>query len=117
MNHKKTQRLWREEAFRVPQRPLRKRRDASTSDTPVTAAYRNHVCVIDFQHDHLQDGSGFNIASILDEHTRVILDDTVDTSITGEDLAANLDSITLEDGFPEFLRMDNGPEMIARRDR
>ncbi|NDC79292.1 MAG: hypothetical protein EBZ67_15705, partial [Chitinophagia bacterium] len=73
--------------------------------------------------DHLQDGSGFNIASILDEHTSVILDDTddtvdtVDTSITGEDLTENLDSITLEDGFPEFLRMDNGPEMIARRDR
>ena len=61
--------------------------------------YRNHVWVIDFQHDHLQDGSGFNIASILDEHTSVILDDTddtVDTSITGEDLTANLNSITLE---------------------
>lgn len=113
VNHKKTQRLWRDEGLRVPQRRRRKRRGASTSDAPVTAAYRNHVWAIDFQHDHLEDGTGFKIASILDEHTRVILDDTVDTSITGEDLAAILDSIAVEHGFPEFLRMDNGPEMIC----
>jgi len=113
VNHKKTQRLWREEGLRVPQRRRRKRRGASTSDAPVMAEYRNHVWAIDFQHDHLEDGTGFKIASILDEHTRMILDDTVDTSITGEDLTAILDSIALEHGFPEFLRMDNGPEMAG----
>ena len=97
----------------MPQRRRRKRRGASTSDAPVMAEYRNHVWAIDFQHDHLEDGTGFKIASILDEHTRMILDDTVDTSITGEDLTAILDSIALEHGFPEFLRMDNGPEMAG----
>jgi hypothetical protein len=71
------------------------------------------VWAIDFQHDHLEDGTGLEIASILDEHTRLILDDTVDSSITGEDLAAILDRLTAEHGFPEYLRMDNGPEMIC----
>lgn len=65
---------------------------------------------MDFQNDHLEDGSGFKIASILDEHTRLTLDDTVDTSITGEDLVVILDRLALEHGLPVFLRMDNGPE-------
>lgn len=113
VNHKKTQRLWRQEGLRVPQRRRRKRRGTSTGEAPVAAAYPNHVWAMDFQNDHLEDGSGFKIASILDEHTRVILDDTADTSITGEDLVAILDQLVLEHGAPELLRMDNGPEMAC----
>lgn len=114
VNHKKTQRLWREEGLRVPQRRRRKRRGTSTGIAPVIAAYRNHVWAIDFQHDHLEDGSGFKIASNLDEHTRLILDDTIDTSITGDDLTVILDRLALEHGHPELLRMDNGPEMASK---
>jgi len=80
VNHKKTQRLWREEGLRVPMRRRRKRRGTSTGASPASAQYRNHVWAIDFQADHLEDGTGFKIASIIDEHTRVILDDTVDVS-------------------------------------
>ena len=43
VNHKKTQRLWREEGLRVPQRRRRKRRGSSTGQAPVTAAYPHHV--------------------------------------------------------------------------
>jgi len=113
VNHKKTQRLWREEGLRVPQRRRRKRRGTSTGTTPVQAAYPNHVWAIDFQHDHLEDGTGFKIASIIDEHTRMCLDDTVDVSITGDDLVTILERLAIEDGMPAVLRMDNGPEMIS----
>jgi transposase InsO family protein len=114
VNHKKTQRLWREEGLRVPQRRRRKRRGTSTSAAPVVAAYRNHVWAIDFQNDHLDDGTGFKMASILDEHTRLVLDDTVDTSITGEDLVAILEALALEHGMPDILRLDNGPELTCQ---
>lgn len=113
VNHKKTQRLWREEGLRVPQRRRRKRRGASTGTSPVAAAWRNHVWAIDFQNDHLEDGSGFKMASVIDEHTRLVLDDTVDTSITGEDLVAILEALAIEHGMPEILRMDNGPELTC----
>lgn len=114
VNHKKTQRLWREEGLRVPVRRRRKRRGTSTGQAPVSAAYRNHVWAIDFQADHLEDGTGFKIASILDEHTRRILDDTVDVSITGEDLVGILERLSITHGLPAILRMDNGPELTCQ---
>jgi len=72
------------------------------------------VWAIDFQADHLEDGTGFKIASIIDEHTRQILDDTVDVSITGEDLVDILERLALTHGMPKILRMDNGPELTCR---
>jgi hypothetical protein len=72
------------------------------------------VWAIDFQADHLEDGTGFKIASIIDEHTRQVLDDTVDVSITGEDLVGILERLSITHGFPAFLRMDNGPELTCR---
>jgi putative transposase len=114
VNHKKTQRLWREEGLRVPIRRRRKRRGSSTGEAPVKAAYAHHVWAIDFQADHLEDGTGFKIASIIDEHTRQVLDDTVDVSITGEDLVDILERLALTHGMPKVLRMDNGPELTCR---
>jgi len=50
----------------------------------VTAAYLGHEWAIDFQADHLEDGTGFKIASIFDEHTRQVLDDNVDFPAPGK---------------------------------
>ncbi len=98
----------------MPQRRRRKRRGCSTSDAPTAALYPRHVWAIDFQADHLEDGSGFKIASILDEQTRMVLDDTVDVSITGEDVVDILERLALVRGMPKVLRMDNGPELTCR---
>lgn len=114
VNHRRTQRLWREEGLRVPQKRRRKRRGASTWHAPVAAGYPHHVWAIDFQADHLEGGTGFKIGSIIDEHTRLVLDDTVDVSITGEDLVDILERLALVHGTPKLLRMDNGSEMTCR---
>ena len=98
----------------MPIRRRRERRGASTGEAPVSLQYRNHVWAIDFQADHLEGGTGFEIASIVDEHTRVVLDDTVDVSITDEDLVGILERVGITHGFPAFLRMDNGPELTCR---
>jgi transposase InsO family protein len=98
----------------VPIRRRRKRRGASTGQAPVKAAYRGHVWAIDFQADHLEDGTGLKIASIIDEHTRQVLDDTVDVSITGEDIVNILERLSITHGLPAILRMDNGPELTCR---
>ena len=80
----------------------------------MTAAYPHHVWAIDFQADHLEGGTGFNIASIIDEHTRLVLDDTVDVSITGEDLVGILERLSITHLRPVILRMDNVPELTCR---
>jgi putative transposase len=56
VNHKKVQRLWRQEGLRVPQRRRRKRLGSSTApDTPIADA-PNRVWAVDFQFDSTNDG-------------------------------------------------------------
>ncbi len=67
---------------------------------------------VDFQFDVTTDGRPVKIVSIVDEHTRENLGGLVERSITGQDLAEELDRIAAERGtYPAVLRSDNGPEM------
>lgn len=72
VNHKKVQRLWREEGLRVPVRRRRKRVGSSTAEAPQADA-PNVVWAVDFQFDADETGRAIKIASIVDEHTRECL--------------------------------------------
>ena len=114
MNHKKLQRLWREEGLRVHVRRRRKRVGSSTVPPVPTATSANVVWAIDFQFDSTTDGRPIKILSVVDEHTRETLGGLVERSITAEALAAELNHIVAARGAsPAVLRLDNGPEMIA----
>jgi transposase-like protein len=78
VNHKKIQRLWREEGLRVPQRRRRKRVGTSTAPEMPTADAPNRVWAVDFQFDATADGRPIKIVSIIDEHTRECLGGLVD---------------------------------------
>ena len=43
-----------------------------------------------------------------------VQDDTLDVSVTGEDIVDVLERSALTHGMPVILRMDNGPEMTRR---
>lgn len=91
VNHKKTQRIWREEGLHTPMRRHRKRRGMST--TPVVKAQDlKHVWTIDFQYDATDDGRKFRSVSIIDEFTRESLADYTAVSITGRDVIALIES-------------------------
>ena len=111
-NHKKVQRLWREEGLRVPQHRRRKRAGTSTVLQPV-ADVPNRVWAVDFQFDSTTDGRPVKIVSIIDEHTRECLGGLVDRSITGDRLIDELDHLALQRGYPAVLRCDNGPELAC----
>lgn len=112
VNHKKIQRLWREEGLRVPQRRRRKRPGVSTTPNLPTADAPNQVWAVDFQFDATTDGRPIKIVSIIDEHTRECLGGLVERSITGEILIAELDRLAAQRGsYPAVLRCDNGPEL------
>ena len=115
VNHKKIQRLWREEGLRVVVKRRRKRVGSSTVPPVPSATGPNMVWAIDFQFDSTTDGRPVKILSVVDEHTRECLGGLVERSITGEVLATELNQITATrgGGGPAVLRLDNGPEMIA----
>ena len=113
VNHKKIQRLWAEEGLRVVVKRRRKRVGVSTIPA-VVATQADDVWSIDFQFDSTITGKPIKILSIVDEHTRECLGGIVDYSITGMDLAEQLDVLALERGMPKALRMDNGPELISK---
>jgi putative transposase len=114
VNHKKIQRLWREEGLRVPQRHRRKRLGASTTPNPPTADAPNKVWAADFQFDATTDGRPIKIVSIVDEHTRECLGGLVERSITADRLIDELDRIAADRGYPAVLRCDNGPELACQ---
>jgi len=113
VNHKKIQRLWAAEGLRVVVKRRRKRVGVSTIPA-VVATQADDVWSIDFQFDSTITGKPIKILSIVDEHTRECLGGIVDYSITGMDLAEQLDVLALERGMPKALRMDNGPELISK---
>ncbi|WP_115166265.1 IS3 family transposase [Micrococcus luteus] len=112
VNHKKIQRLWRDEGLRVPQRRRRKRVGSSTVDAP-TADAPNVVWAVDFQFDADEHGRPIKICSIVDEHTRECIGDLVERSITADRLTAHLGDLVAARGAPAVLRSDNGPEFIS----
>jgi putative transposase len=113
MNHKKLQRLWREEGLRVPQRRRRKRLGTSTAPGMPTADAPNRVWAVDFQFDATTDGRPIKIVSIVDEHTRESVGGLVDRSITAAVLIDELDRLATSRGYPAVLRCDNGPELAC----
>jgi putative transposase len=113
VNHKKIQRLWREEGLRVPQRRRRKRLGTSTAPDLPKADAPNMVWAVDFQFDATTDGRPIKIVSIVDEHTRECLGGLVERSVTGEDLIDELDRLGGQRDYPAVLRCDNGPELAC----
>ena len=112
VNHKKIQRLWREEGLRVPVRRRRKR--VGTTTAPIDRATGpNQVWAADFQFDATTDGKAVKVVSIVDEHTRESLGGLVERSITSDALTAELDRIVATRGRPIVLRSDNGPEFAC----
>lgn len=112
VNHKKIQRLWRDEGLRVPQRHRRKRLGVSTV-TAATADAPNRVWAVNFQFDATNDGRPIKIVSIVDEHTRECLGGLVERGITADTLIDELDRVAVDRGYPSVLRSDNGPELAC----
>ncbi len=113
INKKRTQRLWRQEGLRRPQRCTKRRRVRFDTPERLRAGAPNHVWAIDFQFDETADYRRLKLANIVDEYTRESLAMEVDRSITADHLIDVLERLVAVHGAPAHLRMDNGPELIS----
>jgi len=111
VNHKRVQRVWKEEGLTQPVKKGRKRHKGGS--VPLEAAYANHVLTYDFIHDRTEDGQPLRMLTVEDEYTREALAVAVGRSMPAKQVKEVLRKIFNERGASEYLRSDNGPELIA----
>jgi putative transposase len=113
INHKKTYRLYREEAPGV--RVTRRRKRASVLRvSPAQPARPKECWALDFVADRLDDGRRLRILTVEDVFTRECLAVEVDTSLTSARVVAVLEQLTQVRGSPTFITVDNGSEFYSR---
>ena len=115
VNHKKVERLWREEGLQLPKRHKKKKRlyHKDSSIIRLRPKHPNHIWSIDFVHDRLSNGRPYKMLTVLDEYTREAMCVAVKSRMGNAEVLEALYPLFLKYGRPEFIRSDNGPEFIA----
>jgi putative transposase len=113
VNHKKVERLWRENGLTVPVKRRQRRRGKGLA-RPVVPVHPNHVWAYDFMEDSCTNGRKLRILNVVDEFTREPLETYVDHSIRAAKVLEVLELLFVLHGRPMYLRSDNGPEFIAQ---
>jgi len=111
INHKRVQRVWREEGLTQPKK--RKRKRYLGGAVPIEATHPNHVWTYDFVHDRTENGHPLRILTVEDEYTREGLAVVAGRNLPSSRVKEVIKSLILERGVPEYLRSDNGPELVA----
>jgi putative transposase len=116
VNHKRVERMWRQEGLKVPRRQPKRGRlwlnDGSC--IRLRPQKRDHVWSYDFVLARTTDGRPLRILAILDEYTRECLSLDVARQISSQDVLYSLYSLFIHRGVPEYIRSDNGPEFTAK---
>lgn len=116
MNHKRVERIWRQEGLKVPYRQPKRGRlwlnDGSC--IRLRPQYRNHVWAYDFVFDRTQNGRPLKLLTMVDEYTRECLTIEVARRQTSTDVLKTLARLMLIHGVPEHIRSDNGSEFVAK---
>ena len=119
VNHKRVERIWREEGLKVPQKQPKRRRlwlnDGSCIRLRPT--HRNHVWSYEFVMDRTSDGRPIRMLTIVDEFTRECLAIELSRKLTSEDGLERLSDLFVREGVPDHIRSDNGSEFTAKRVR
>ena len=116
VNHKRVERIWRQEGLKVPARQPKRGRlwfnDGSC--IRLRPEHRNHVWAYDFVFDRTREGRPLKFLTIVDEYTRECLTIEVARKQTSRDVLRTLAQLMLKYGVPKHIRSDNGPEFVAR---
>ena len=111
-NHKRVHRIYCE--LKLNMRRKGKRRLPTRNPAPLSVpASINQCWSIDFMSDALWSGRKFRTFNMVDDYNREALAIEVDLSLPAERMIRVLDRVSEWRGYPEKLRMDNGPELTS----
>ncbi len=117
INHKRVERIWKEEGLKRPQKQTKRRRlwlnDGSC--VRLRAEHDNHVWSYDFVEDKTVDGKKIRFLNIIDESSRECLASLPRRSWHHTNIIEVLSDLFITKGTPEYIRSDNGPEFTAKK--
>jgi putative transposase len=112
LNHKKLRRIYAEERLQVRKRGGRKRALGTGAPLALPAAV-NQRWSVDFVSDCLVDGRRFRILCVMNDFSRQCLALIADTSLSGQRVARELDTVVVIRGYPVTVLSDNGTELTS----
>ena len=116
VNHKRVERIWREEGLKVPNKQPRRGRlwlnDGSC--VRLRPTHRNHVWAYDFVAERTHDGRPIKMLTVIDEYSRECLAIVVERRLQSDDVLSCLAELFIRHGPPEHIRSDNGSEFTAK---
>jgi putative transposase len=113
VNHKKTERIYREEGLSLRKRKRKKTTAMARIILPIPER-QNERWSMDFVTDSLVTGRRFRALVIVDDCTRESPAIEVGTSLGGRRVAEVLDRLADSRELPDVITMDNGPEFTSR---
>jgi len=116
VNHKRVERIWRQEGLKVPSRHKKRGRlylnDGSC--LRLRPCWKDHVWSYDFVADRLIDGTKIRFLTLVDEYTRECLALRVGYNLKAHDVLDVLSDVFISRGLPDYIRSDNGSEFTAK---
>ena len=115
VNHKRVERIWREEGLKVPKKQPKRGRLWLTDGSCIRLRplYRHHVWAYDFVADRTDDGRPLKMLTVLDEYSRECLAIVVARRLQADDVLHTLTELFVRHGPPAHIRSDNGSEFTA----
>jgi len=116
VNHKRVERIWREEGLKVPSKQPKRGRLYLNDGSCIRLrpCYKNHVWSYDFVSDRLHNGKKIRMLTLIDEYTRKCLAIRVGSSLKSDDVLDTLSTLFITEGVPDYIRSDNGSEFTAK---
>ncbi len=115
VNHKRVERIWRQEGLKVPKKQPRRSRLCLNDGSCIRlrAERAHHVWAYDFVAERTVDGRSIKMLVVIDEFSRECLAIEVKHRIRAMDVLETLAELFAKHGPPEHIRSDNGPEFTA----